>query len=215
MQHIIRAKHNGGDPQSSWFSRHRVLFLMQLFILLLLGLILYSIYTPNKSGFVAKTITKTIEKVVPGVDKEQNNFSVVLTLFAIIGIISMLLVVWSGYRKRSQLKEFLKNRNMKIEIKRGMDTEYLPYIDDIDDVFDYMDREALDTIIQTLTQRPEELDDDTKEHLAKYFETEYQLAKQLKSMTSEDLRKINEELEAFKQYQNVWMEEYGKDINFG
>ena len=82
MNRQNRSSETHANQRRNWFSRHKVLFFMQLVILVVLSLILYAIYSPNKDGLVVKTVTKTIEKVVPGATiNSSGKYEVALTIF--------------------------------------------------------------------------------------------------------------------------------------
>lgn len=210
---------NESAPQN-WFSRHRVLFVMQLFILLLLSLILYSIYIPDKSGFVAKTVTKTIEKVVPGGSSalQQSDSQVLLTIFAVVGVISIVVSLVLGYLNAAKIRDLYRNRNLKIETKRAMQSGMLSQIDDFDEVFAYMDKERLGHVIDEIHDRNRKglTNDDEEENLEqvnKMFAKIYEYAKQLRDMSYDVLEQINEDRQTLGMLEENWGDYYKAQHN--
>lgn len=130
---------------SYWFSRRSLILIIQLLIVTLIGLSLYSAFFPDKKVvYVPKTITKTIDKVVPG-GASQTNSIIVLIL---AGLGALLLLGSIGYI----IHEYWYKNILKRRVEAYADDGKLDLNDNWDIIWTYIDKNEVLNIVNNMDE---------------------------------------------------------------
>lgn len=136
------------NHRRNWFSQHKILFAIQFMLLIVLSLILYAIYSPNKDGIVVQTVSKTIEKVIPGTVVNSNKYQTPLIVVAVFGVIITIFLTIMAYKNWTRITEWYERSSVMGRIQKAIDNHELIPFDEFDTLKEYLDISGLKEVLK-------------------------------------------------------------------